>query len=48
MLLDPVMPTVHKMVEHTLKLLQYLLQDFKREFDYFVNTKHFSIIRRKR
>ena len=37
---NPITPDVHKMVEHTPKIWHHLLKDFKRVFDYFVDTKH--------
>ena len=37
--------SVHKMVKHTLKILQHLLQDFQRAFDHFVDTRHCSRVK---
>ena len=37
------MPCVHKMVKPTLKTLQQMLQDFKRVFDHFVDTRHYNV-----
>ena len=34
-LVNHIMPSVHKMVKHTLKNLQYLFQDFQRMFNNF-------------
>ena len=42
-MLDPILPGVHKMVKHTLNVLQYLLQDFKRVFDHVVDTWRYEI-----
>ena len=31
------------MVKHTLRILQHLLQDFERELDHFVDTRHYRV-----
>ena len=31
------------MVVHTLKILQYLLQDFKSVYDHFLDTRHYRV-----
>ena len=37
---NPIMPGVHKIVRHTLKILQNLLKDFKSVFHLFMDTRH--------
>ena len=37
--LNPQTSSIYKMVKHTLKILQILLQDFYGRFDHFVNTR---------
>ena len=34
------MPSVHKTVKHTLKILQQILQDFERVFRHFLESRH--------
>ena len=36
---NPQTSSIYKMVKHTLKILQILLQDFYGRFDHFVNTR---------
>ena len=37
---SPMISNVHKMVRHTLKIVQQFLHDFQRVFDNFVDTRH--------
>ena len=37
------MRSVHKMVKHTLKILQQMLQGFWRVFYHFVDTGHYGV-----
>ena len=37
------MTAIHKMVKYTLKILQQMQQDFKRFFDYFVDTRYYRV-----
>ena len=39
---NPITPSVQKMVKHTLKILQQLLQGFEREFDHLVETSRYK------
>ena len=36
-------PSVQKMIKHTLKIMQQLLHDFQRVFDNFVDTKYHRV-----
>ena len=39
----PLTPSVHKLVKHTFKILQHLLQDFERVFDHFFDTWRYKV-----
>ena len=36
-------PGDHKMVKHTLKILQHLQRDFQHVFDYSEETRHYEL-----
>ena len=36
------MSGVHKMVKHTSKILQHLLQNFEHMFNHFMNARHWA------
>ena len=38
--IDLIMPSVHKMVKHTLQILQQILQDFENLFHHFLESRH--------
>ena len=40
LIFNSIMPNIHRMVKHALKILQHLLQDFHRVFNHFLGTKH--------
>ena len=37
------MPSLHKLIKHTFKIQQYLLQNFYHAFDHFIDTKRNEI-----
>ena len=37
------MPSVHKMIKHALKILEYLLLKFQRVFDHFQDTTQYRV-----
>ena len=42
-LINPIIHSVHKMVKDMWQVLQYLLQNYKRVFDHFVDIRHYSV-----
>ena len=40
---NPLMPGVHKMVKHTLKIMHHFQQNFYPMFDHFVDTTHYMV-----
>ena len=42
-LFNPTTPGSNRLVNHTLKTLQHLLQDFKPVFGHFVNTRRYRV-----
>ena len=40
---NPTLPSIHKIVKETLKILQQMPQDFWRLFENFANTRYYRV-----